>query len=122
MKKIIQEYAKLHKEEISAMKKQRAKEAQKIREINRKEYHKKYYEKNKEYINEHQKEYYKNNKEHVSEYRKMWQQNLSQEKKDEINRKQKERRAALGDEARKQYLDYYYKNREKINERRRKKK
>ena len=30
MKKIIQEYAKLHKEEISVMKKQRAKEAQKI--------------------------------------------------------------------------------------------
>ena len=48
--------------------------------------------------------------------------NMSQEEKDKLNLKQKQRRESLGDEARKQYLDYYYKNKERINERRRKKK
>ena len=74
MEQIIQEYIELHKDEISEMKKKRAKETKRIYDLirgrKRKEYYKQYYQDNKEQMKENAKIWRNNNIEYARQKQK----------------------------------------------------
>ena len=96
-----------------------------------KQYSIKYYENNKEKINENNKKYYENNKEKINEINKKYREN-NKEKINEINKKYRENNKEKIKETTKKYYEnnkekikehrkkYYENNKEKINENKKK--
>ena len=77
-------------------------------------YNKEYYEKNREKLIENQRRYRERRHEEILERQRKVREGFSREYKDELNRKAREKRAALGDEARERYKMYYYKRKERL--------
>lgn len=82
-------------------------------------YSKEYYELHKEKMRLNQKRWRDKNKEEVNKKQREKRASLTQEEIDEINRKAREKRQEQGDLARQKYREYYYKNQSKINKARR---
>lgn len=82
-------------------------------------YNREYYLKNKEKLRKSIDLYREKNRESILEKNRV--SNMTPEQIEERNRKQRERRAKMGEKAKEQYLKSYYKNRDKINAARRQK-